>query len=182
MSYSITIKQGNLLDEQDATFIVNASNTRLILGSGVSMAFKQHCGIELQDEMNSKIKIMEDENTSVEQGDAIITSSCNAQNFTYAIHVAVMDYTSAEKSLPTLNTIYNCLKNIELYLKWYASKSKQMKLVLPLLGCGVGGLDKLQVIQMYKIFFSNYVDFECEVVIYGHTDADYQQICKVFDK
>ena len=51
MSYQISIKQGNLLDEENATFIVNASNTRLILGSGVSMAFKRHCGIELQKVM-----------------------------------------------------------------------------------------------------------------------------------
>ena len=28
MSYSITVKQGNLLDEQDATFIVNTTNTK----------------------------------------------------------------------------------------------------------------------------------------------------------
>jgi len=43
MPYSIVIKQGNLLSEE-ADFIVNASNTKLILGSGVSMAFKRHCG------------------------------------------------------------------------------------------------------------------------------------------
>lgn len=34
MSYQISIKQGDLLKEDNATFIVNASNTRLILGSG----------------------------------------------------------------------------------------------------------------------------------------------------
>ncbi len=37
MAYHLNIKQGNLLEEKDATFIVNASNTRLLLGSGVSM-------------------------------------------------------------------------------------------------------------------------------------------------
>lgn len=37
MSYSLFVKQGNLLSEEQATFIVNASNTKLILGSGVSM-------------------------------------------------------------------------------------------------------------------------------------------------
>lgn len=35
MNYKITIKEGNLLAEKDATFIVNASNTTMILGSGV---------------------------------------------------------------------------------------------------------------------------------------------------
>ena len=39
----IRLKYGNLVKEK-ATFIVNASNTQLILGSGVSKAFRQHCG------------------------------------------------------------------------------------------------------------------------------------------
>jgi hypothetical protein len=54
-----------------------------------------------------------------------------------------------------------------------------MKLVLPLMGCGVGGLDKLQVIQLYKIFFGRDVDFECEVVVYGYSDEDYALIKSV---
>jgi O-acetyl-ADP-ribose deacetylase (regulator of RNase III) len=173
MSYHITCKQGNLLEENDATFIVNASNTKLILGSGVSMAFKRHCGIELQKEMYDKVEAMKSEGTSIMQGDAIITSSAHASNFKYAIHVAVMDYSSRERPMPTLTTIYECLKNIQLYLKWYSQSHSEMKLVLPLLGCGVGGLDKQQVIQTYKMFFEHHIDFECEVVIYGHSAEDY---------
>ena len=44
MPYTYTIRQGNLLNEEDATFIVNASNTTLILSSGVSGAFRGKCG------------------------------------------------------------------------------------------------------------------------------------------
>ena len=51
MSYTFTVTQGDLLQEEGTTFIVNASNTRLILGIGVSMAFKEHCGNVLQQEM-----------------------------------------------------------------------------------------------------------------------------------
>jgi len=35
MSYLCRVKEGNLLTEEGATFIVNASNTRLLLGSAV---------------------------------------------------------------------------------------------------------------------------------------------------
>jgi hypothetical protein len=36
-------RRGYLLSKQDATFIVNASNTQLMLGSGVLDAFRQRC-------------------------------------------------------------------------------------------------------------------------------------------
>jgi len=76
MPYSIVVKQGNLLSEE-ADFIVNASNTKLILGSGVSMAFKRHCGIELQNEMNSLLNSIDGE---LAQGDVVATSSGMAGN------------------------------------------------------------------------------------------------------
>jgi O-acetyl-ADP-ribose deacetylase (regulator of RNase III) len=179
MSYFITVKQGNLLEEADATFIVNASNTKLLLGSGVSMAFKRHCGIKLQSEMNKKVQEMMSQGQEIRQADAILTSSVDATNFKYAIHVAIMDYTNRQNINPSIQTIHESLKNIELYLKWYSSISSKMKLVLPLMGCGVGGLDKLQVIQLYKIFFGRDVDFECEVVVYGYSDEDYALIKSV---
>ncbi len=56
MSYTCTVKQGNLLNEDNATFIVNASNTTLVLGSGVSAAFRKKCGMQLQQEMFDKLK------------------------------------------------------------------------------------------------------------------------------
>ncbi|MDF1874111.1 macro domain-containing protein [Sulfurimonas sp. SAG-AH-194-I05] len=59
MAYKLSVKQGNLLDEEEATFIVNASNTKLILGSGVSMAFKRHCGHKLQQEIFKSLKNIE---------------------------------------------------------------------------------------------------------------------------
>ena len=58
MSYHCTVKPGNLLKEEDATFIVNASNTKLQLGSGVSSAFRKICGIGMQMEMLDKYKYL----------------------------------------------------------------------------------------------------------------------------
>jgi O-acetyl-ADP-ribose deacetylase (regulator of RNase III) len=179
MPYSIVVKQGNLLNEK-ADFIVNASNTKLILGSGVSMAFKRHCGIELQNEMNSVLNSID---SDFVQGDVVATSSGGASNFKYSLHVAVMNYNQGVKyneKNPTTEIIEKALQNIENYLLWYAkNKSNTMKLVLPLMGCGVGGLDKASVIKLYRNFFTRQVDINCVVVIYGYSIEDYQQISKI---
>lgn len=181
MAYFITIKQGNLLNE-NADFIVNASNTKLILGSGVSMAFKRHCGIELQNEMNSVLNSIDGE---LAQGDVVATSSGEATNFKYSLHAAVMNYNKGVKhneKNPTIETIEKALQNIENYLLWYAkNESSSMKLVLPLMGCGVGGLKKEDVIELYRKFFSKDIAINCEVVIYGYSKEDYQQIQILFN-
>jgi len=183
MSYSIAIKQGNLLNEE-ADFIVNASNTKLILGSGVSMAFKRHCGIELQNEMNNSV--LNSIDGSLIQGDVVATSSGRANNFKYSLHVVIMNYNQGVKNnekKPTINIIEKALQNIENYLLWYAKKkSDTMKLVLPLMGCGVGGLDKIDVIYLYKNFFHRNIDINCEVVIYGYSFEDYNQIRKMLEE
>lgn len=117
MSYTCTVKLGNLLKEENATFIVNASNTMLQLGSGVSSAFKKVCGIKLQMEMIEKYKSLE---RKLQKGDVIATSSGDANNFKYTLHAAVMDYNQGIRDndkLPTLSSIEMILKNIELYLQ-----------------------------------------------------------------
>jgi len=182
LSYTCTVKQGDLLTEEDATFIVNASNTRLVLGSGVSMAFKHHCGIELQDEM---LKSLEKVGEPLKQGDVVTTSSGKANNFVYALHAAVMNYnagTKHQQKMPTLAVIQTALENIEGYLNWYADKTDEpLKLVLPLIGCGVGGLDKRDVLELYKNFFSREVSFSCHVIIYGYNQQDYDLAYTVFN-
>ena len=181
MAYTLTVKQGNLLQENNATFIVNASNTKLILGSGVSMAFKRHCGLELQKEMTARLKKLD---SPLQKGDVVATSSGNATNFKYALHVAVMDYNQGVRGndkLPTLEDIETALINIESYLEWYTKEKsiENIKLVLPLMGCGVGGLDKIDVIKFYKSFFLRDVEFECDVIVYGYNIEDYKLINKI---
>ena len=176
MPYKITIKQGNLLNEK-ADFIVNASNTRLILGSGVSMAFKRHCGVQLQRELDAILNSIDGE---LAQGEVVASSSANVTNFKYALHATVMNYNKGVKQgekLPTLNTIEKSLQKIQNYLLWYAKNhSNKMKIALPLMGCGVGGLDKVDVIQLYKDFFSQPIEIECEVVVYGYSEEDFKLI------
>jgi len=181
MSYECVVKQGNLLEEDNATFIVNASNTKLLLGSGVSMAFKRQCGIELQQEMTTQL---EKSDCLLQKGDVVITSSANAKNFKYALHAVTMNYNQGvrgrDKS-PTLEDIKKALINIESYLKAYSEEPscEHIKLVLPLMGCGVGGLDQVDIIELYKNFFLRDISFECEVVIYGYNIKDFKLIYKI---
>jgi len=163
--YKIRIKQGSIFDEKQADFIVNPSNTDLFLGSGVSAAFKKTCGAELQNEMKKF--------APVKQGSVVITSCPNNPNFKYALHAAVMDYSKPNPS-PTYDTVKTVLKNIETVIKPH----NPCKIVLPLIGTGVGGLEKEEVIKIYKEFFSRNVDFECEIVIYGHKQEDFNLLLK----
>lgn len=167
-------KQGNLLEESDATFIVNASNSRLLLGSGVSMAFEKHCGIVLQEEMNLKLQ----EYGTLYKGDVVMTSSGEANNFIYSLHAVIMDYKKGGSQFPTIENIEEVLNNIELYMDWYIENhnSNTIKLVLPLLGCGVGGLDKQDVLRCYNSHFYKKRAYDCQVVIYGYNYEDYRLI------
>jgi len=163
--YKISIKQGDIFSENGADFIVNPSNTDLFLGSGVSAAFRKNCGNELQTEMKK--------HAPIKQGDVIVTSCPGNTSFKNALHVAVMDYSKPNPS-PSYETIKKALENIEKIIK----TQTPCKIVLPLMGVGVGGLNKEKVIQIYKEFFSRDVDFECEVVIYGHKKEDFDLLKK----
>jgi len=183
VAYRVEIKKGNLLDEKSATFILNPSNTRLNLGGGVSMAFRLHFGNTLQDLMNEKLN----EVGHLSKGDVVLTPLNNNSSFKNILHAAVMDYNPGVcgiESFPTLKDIKAALYNIEIYLKEWADKNKdeELKLVVPLMGCGVGRQNKEDVINLYKEFFQREVDFECKVVIYGYSSEDYRLIDSIFNQ
>jgi len=181
MSYKLIAKQGSIFDEEHATFIVNPSNTRLLLGSGVSAAFKRECGKELQDEMNNALLKIDG---GLKQGDVVATGPGKSKKFDIALHAAIMNYDPGTRQLdkyPTLRTISDVLQNIEQYLQWYAKhKSRTMKLVLPMMGCGVGGLQIEDVAKIYKDFFSKDVDYECDVIVYNLDKKSHKIVSNLF--
>jgi len=165
----------------DADFMVNASNTKLILGSGVSMAFKRHCGVELQHLMNNaRSKIMRDGHV-INQGDVIATSSAQAKNFKYALHAAVIKYGQGVKRLerkPSLETIECILCNTIPYLEWYSNKvNETIVIIFPYLGCGVGGLNKSDVLSVFEEFSSLNIKFDCIIKL-----CDFKQTQQVKPK
>ena len=178
MSYTLHTKQGDIT-KVSADFVVNASNTSLILGSGVSMAFKRHCGHLLQQQMNEALHSL---GHPLAPGDVVATSAGKAANFRYVLHVAVINYhrgiPKSDKN-PTIKTIETSLHNIEAYLQWYYKRyTKHITLAIPLLGCGVGGLEKEKVIMCYNDFFSRTTTFECDVIIVGYTEEDCRLLAK----
>ena len=163
MGYDLQLVTGNIV-LFDADFIVNASNTKLILGSGVSMAFKRHCGLRLQQEMDDVRKQFNQRKTSIQQGDVVATSSGDATNFKYALHAAVINYNksvSQASSKPSLQTIEEILLNTEPYLQWFSEKFNKIPTVIfPYLGCGVGGLNRIEVQGLFEAFAQREIKFD----------------------
>ena len=183
IKYVIELKQGNLVLEDGVDFIVNASNTRLILGSGVSMAFHRHCGRILQIEMNDLLTEINETGYIIKKGDAIPSSSGRANNFKHALHVVTINSNQGvnfKNKPPDLSTIDTALINIEKVLIEYAKihNKNKVSLVIPLLGCGIGGLSKKDVIGKYFYHFNRFADcesdVECKVFIYGYSPENMQ--------
>jgi len=170
MAYHIRIKEGNLLDEEDADFIVNPSNTVLALGSGVSGAFARACGETLQALMSQKLR----ETGALRKGDVVATEGGGCTRFRSVLHAAVMDYNpGAAAMMPTLEDVRKILDNTECILSEFArAHGRAVTLALPLMGTGVGGLDKREVLLIYRDFFGRESGFECEVTLYAHSAHD----------
>ncbi len=154
-------KQGNLIDFK-VDFIVNASNTTLRLGSGVSMILKRACGSELQAEMDVIRQEFSSKKEYIQQGDVLATRSFELLNTKYILHAAVIDYNPGIKQFegkPTLKTIQNILENCIPYLKWFESEYSKIPVIsFPYIGCGVGGLKKEDVYLEFSTFVEKYKD------------------------
>lgn len=157
IEYRLNIKTNNVV-EQHVDFIVNASNTKLRLGSGVSMCFAKHCGESLQEEMSTLLKEVEQSGYFLKKGDVIPTSSADATNFMHAFHAVTIDSnqrTNWREPRTTLDDVKQALCNVECILNEYCKlySKEDLSLAIPLLGCGVGGLDKKDVLSIYQEFF-----------------------------
>ncbi|NPA11399.1 MAG: hypothetical protein GXO62_04075 [Epsilonproteobacteria bacterium] len=130
--------------------VVNPSNTELFLGSGVSGVLKMMCP-KLQEVMYEYIKT----HGLLQPGEIAITPY-PCREFEFVIHAAVMDYTSSNPN-PDYERIEMILQNIKKFLD-----TKKLKIITPLLGTGVGGLDKKRVLDMMKEAF---IDIQAEIVI-----------------
>jgi len=131
------------IKDQRGDYIVNPSNTILSLGSGVSGVLKMMCP-ELQDVMNEYLN----RNGYLNPGDIAVTPY-PCEEFKWAIHAAVMDYRpGAIRVNPDYERIEKICKNISEFLD-----EKEAKVITPLLGTGVGGLDKKNVFNIMKKYF-----------------------------
>jgi O-acetyl-ADP-ribose deacetylase (regulator of RNase III) len=167
------IKFGNLV-EAEATFIVNASNTELTLGSGVSHAFSQHCGGDIYQKELYEIKKSVG---AIKQGDVIVSGPGSAINFKYALHVAVMNYSdSYQTPYPTYKQMQSALNSMLGIIKdiVQSEKIEKPRIAISLLGCGVGGLSKEKIFLIIKSIFKK-SELDLEVLIYFHNKKDYYE-------
>ena len=157
-----TLKLSDISKER-GDYVVNPSNTILSLGSGVSGVLKRMCP-ELQNVMWEWLN----RNGYLNPGDIAITPyPCD--EFEYVIHAAVMDYReNAFKIAPDYERIEKICKNISFLLG-----SEEVKIITPLLGTGVGGLDKEKVYKIMKKYFEN---IKAEVILIVHNTKDYEKL------
>ena len=157
-----TLKFGDISKEK-GDYVVNPSNTVLSLGSGVSGVLKRMCP-ELQNVMWEWLN----RNGYLNPGDIAITPY-PCEEFEYVIHAAVMDYRdNAKKVAPDLYRIETICEKIS-----FLFKDENVKIITPLLGTGVGGLNKKEVYKIMKKYFSN---IKADVILVIHNKKDYENL------
>jgi len=151
------------IKNQKGDYIVNPSNTILKLGSGVSGVLRIMCP-ELQDVMKEYLN----RNGYLNPGDIAITPY-PCEGFKWVIHAAVMDYKrGAIQVNPDYERIEKICKNISEFLD-----EKKVKVITPLLGTGVGGLDKKKVFNIMKKYF---FPLKADVILVVHKKNDFDLI------
>ena len=110
-NFTLNVKQCDLLTEQ-SDVIVNASNTDLFLGLGISGAIRREGGKSIQNELN-KIK---EEKKSIYDGDVVLTDKGTINNVKlkkifHAVGPRFSDYENRDDLLK--KTFYNCLVKAE---------------------------------------------------------------------
>lgn len=148
----IHVAQGDITDfVGDA--IVNAANNHLVLGSGVAGAIARKGGPEIQEECyrHGKIRV----------GEAAITGAGRLRA-RHVIHAAAMGDEPA-----TLETVRSATRHALRLALEHGLKT----LAFPLLGTGVAGLPRDEVIRVMLEELRT-ADESLEVTLYGYSQAD----------
>ena len=158
----LTLKLSDISKEK-GEYVVNPSNTILSLGSGVSGVLKRMCP-ELQNVMWEYLN----RNGYLNPGDIAITPY-PCEEFEYVIHAVVMDYRDEAIQInPDLERIEKICKNIA-----FLFKDKDVQIITPLLGTGVGGLDKIKVYKIMKKYFEK---IKADIILIVHKEKDYKEL------
>lgn len=135
----IEVKQGDVT-AADADLLVNASNTKAWLGSGVSGAIRRACGAGYQEAITAALAQRFDA-AEMEPGDVLITDAGAHPRAKLVAHVAVMDYRPGHESeaRPDEARIERGSANL-----WSAIESapgtSSLSIAMVALGAGTGGL------------------------------------------
>jgi O-acetyl-ADP-ribose deacetylase (regulator of RNase III) len=132
----IAVVQGSLTDGHE-TVLVNASNTNVALGSGVSAAIRSACGPGYQEHIQEAM--LDRFHGPMAPGDVLITDAGTHPTAKWVAHVAVMDYRDGftGSSRPTPGVIEDGCNKL-----WPAVEAigEDVTVAMVALGAGVGQL------------------------------------------
>jgi O-acetyl-ADP-ribose deacetylase (regulator of RNase III) len=132
----VAVARGSLTDGAE-TLLVNASNTNVTLGSGVSGAIRAACGPGYQQKITTALE--ERYGGPMEPGQVLVTDAGTHPRARWVAHAAVMDYRQGFRgsSFPTLDVIRACCNNL---LAAIASLPEPVTVAMVALGGGTGQL------------------------------------------
>jgi O-acetyl-ADP-ribose deacetylase len=139
-SIAINVVQGSLTDGQE-TVLVNASNTNVALGSGVSGAIRRACGGDGYQE-HIKQKMIDRFKGPMTPGDVLMTDAGAHPTAKWVAHIAVMDYREGftGRSFPTLETIKKGCTKLWPAIEEVAGNDGGVTVAMVALGGGTGQL------------------------------------------
>ncbi|MGE5418487.1 MAG: macro domain-containing protein [Accumulibacter sp.] len=162
----VVIKTGNITDPV-AQAIVNASNTRLKLGTGISGAIKAQAGPGLQAELDQISA-----RTEMDNGSAVITGAHEMKGVKFIIHAA-----SVEGSEDTIR------KSIQNSLLLCSERSIS-SVAFPALGTGTGSMNmetfSLIFHQELVSFFKSTNEYPIDISLVLLNKSDYEICIKPF--
>jgi O-acetyl-ADP-ribose deacetylase len=133
----VALAQGSLV-ESDARVLVNASNTQLALGSGVSGALRRACGEDFQERIHAVRQAQAGD--ALPPGEVLLTDAGAHPRARYVAHVAVMDYRpGALQVAPTLDRVRAGCANLWRVVEGL-QQEPEVSVAMVALGAGTGGL------------------------------------------
>jgi O-acetyl-ADP-ribose deacetylase (regulator of RNase III) len=132
----VGVVQGSVTQGNE-TLLVNASNTNVALGSGVSAAIRGACGAGYQEEIRRDLSRVY--GGPMSPGQVLMTGAGAHPRARWVAHAAVMDYREGftGRSFPTLEVIEACCANL---LRSVEELPEAVTIGMVALGAGTGQL------------------------------------------
>lgn len=163
--------------DQTVDAIVNAANRNLWSGAGVCGEIFNRAGYE---ELNKECKKI---GTPLNDGDAVITSSCNIKNCKYIIHAVGPDFSYTPNAFDQLyDAYYNSLKVLK--------ENNLHSISFPLISSGIFGYglknpvleSTKSCIKAYNMFTNNYKKYDIDVLLCAFSEKEMIEAKKEFER
>lgn len=177
----VTVRQGSLTSGNES-ILVNASNTKGALGSGVSAAIRAACGPGFQSEIESQIAA-DHGGASMPQYSVILTGAGTHRRARFVAHVAVMNYDDGftGTSFPHLEGIERAC--VALWNAVSHAPGGPHTVAMVALGAGTGQLGAVQTTHVACRTLQSHLRAHPqsikEVTFYGYTILEFAAIANV---